>query len=145
MKKKVISIDREKPLYEAVYLFINHHIGTLPVVQERKLVGIVSLHDVLNLTMPEFFHIVRDVKSIRTFGACEDQQPHIEALEQRVYSFMKKPFYVNEDTGLLRAFAFFHEHNVYDIPVVDKAGNLVGIASYVDVGVALMKNWKLSD
>jgi CBS domain-containing protein len=58
---------------------------------------------------------------------------------------MKKPFYVNEDTGLLRAFAFFHEHNVYDIPVVDKAGNLVGIASYVDVGVALMKNWKLSD
>lgn len=48
---------------------------------------------------------------------------------------------MEEDTGLLRAYALMLQQNLHDIPVVSKDGKLVGIASRVDVGVAILSTW----
>ena len=45
--------------------------------------------------------------------------------------------------GLSRAFALLHHHNLTDLPVVDVENCLVGIASRVDVGTAMLKNWEI--
>ena len=50
---------------------------------------------------------------------------------------------VEENCGMLRAYALMVKHNLHDLPVVDTDGALVGIASRVDIGAAILSNWKL--
>ena len=38
----------------------------------------------------------------------------------------------------LRAFDIMNSNDLYDLPVVDDDGRLVGLASRVDVGIALL-------
>ena len=144
MKRNVIFISVNESIRSAVLLLNYHHIGTLPVVDEMKLVGLIDLRDVLNLTMPDFVNLVQELSFIRNFGAFERYKPSSAILDLPVSKIMVKPYSVKITTGLLRAFAFFQEHRIYDIPVVDDGGILVGIASYVDVGTALMVNWDVS-
>ena len=35
-----------------------------------------------------------------------------------------------------------NSYQLYDIPVVDNEGRLVGLASRVDIGTALLENWQ---
>ena len=55
---------------------------------------------------------------------------------------MKPAVTVPVDCGLLRAYSLMLQNNLHDILVVTKAGKLAGIASRVDVGVAILKAWK---
>jgi CBS domain-containing protein len=57
---------------------------------------------------------------------------------------MVPPVSVRPESGLLRAFAIMNSHNWYDLPVVDEDGWLVGLASRVDVGTALLASWRNS-
>jgi CBS domain-containing protein len=41
----------------------------------------------------------------------------------------------------MRAFAIIISHNLKDLPVVDQDGRLVGLASHVDIGTALLARW----
>ena len=54
---------------------------------------------------------------------------------------MRPVITVEEDAGLLRAYALMLQQNLHDIPVVSKDGKLIGIASRVDVGVAILSTW----
>lgn len=48
MSKDVITIKPETTLDEIVHLLVNEKIHTFPVVVDRRIVGVVSRHDVLN-------------------------------------------------------------------------------------------------
>jgi CBS domain-containing protein len=50
---------------------------------------------------------------------------------------------VEEDCGLLRAYALMIQHEMHDLPVVRDDGTLVGIASRVDIGTAILAGWKI--
>jgi CBS-domain-containing membrane protein len=54
---------------------------------------------------------------------------------------MNEAVSVEESSGLLRASALLYKNQLMDIPVVDDQHRLVGIASRVDIGVALLKDW----
>jgi CBS domain-containing protein len=56
---------------------------------------------------------------------------------------MSSPVSVEETTGLLCALALLHKHQVSDLPVVDAENRLLGIASQVDIGTALMSTWNV--
>jgi len=58
---------------------------------------------------------------------------------------MQPAIRVEEDCGLLRAYAFMLQHRILDLPVVDKDGRLVGLASRVDIGVAILSGWQDSN
>jgi CBS domain-containing protein len=48
---------------------------------------------------------------------------------------------VTQDTGLLRVSALMLKHQMHDMPVVSKDGELVGIASRVDIAAAILATW----
>ncbi len=50
MKRDLITVSPETTTLEAVKLMRKHKIGCLPVVREGKIVGIVTLFDILNLS-----------------------------------------------------------------------------------------------
>jgi len=144
MKHDVISISISASISEAATIFVEMHIGTLPVVAEdKRLVGILHISDLLDLIMPSFVRLMEDFDFVKgDFSIFETLLPSSEVSTQPVSSVMAPPVSVLAGSGLLRAFAMMNNYHWYDIPVVDDDSRLVGLASRVDIGTALLANWQ---
>jgi CBS domain-containing protein len=99
------------------------------------------LGDMLNLVMPDFVRLIDDFDFVQDFGAAESRKPSLEVLARPVKQVMQEPVFVEETSGLLRAFALLRQHGLHDLPVVATDGRLVGIVSRVDIGTALLVDW----
>lgn len=140
MKRHVISIQRHETLLSAANLIIKHHIGTLPVIDEHgKLIGILRLRDILNIIMPDFVDLLDNLDFIGTFGALESQLPSKKEWEIPVEKLMEPPISVLNTHSLLYATAIMRQNKITDLPVVNAEKKLIGIASHVDIGTALLK------
>lgn len=145
MKPQVVSIPETATIAEAATIVLEKRIGTLPVVdQDGVLVGVLRLRDLVKLVMPDFIQLVEDFKFVHDFGAVETRLPSNATLSQSVLDIILDPISVEETCGLLRAAAIMYRQNLADILVVSADGKLVGIASHVDIGVALLSTWNIS-
>ena len=142
MKRNVISISESAKIRDAAALFTEHHIGSLPVVNETgHLVGILQLSDLLALVMPDFVLFMEDFDFVGDFGAVETRTPDSETLDKPIKGIMQQDVSIEETSGLLRASAILYQQKLHDLPVVDSGGRLIGIASRVDIGTALVSIW----
>ncbi len=142
MKKHVVSILVTATIREAAAVIVSKHIGLLPVVDKNdKPVGVIGLRDLLTLELPDFVSFMADVDFVHDFGAVETTRPSARTLDKSVKSLMKPAVSVEEDCGLLRAYALMLQHNLHDMLVVSKDGKLMGVASRVDIGVAVLSAW----
>lgn len=143
MKRKVVSIHASATIREAAAIFVEKHIGLLPVIDDRdKPIGVVGLKDLLSLELPDFVNFIADLDFVHDFGAVETTRPAAEVLDQSVQSLIKTVIPVVENEGLLRAYSLMLQYDLHDIPVVSKEGKLVGIASRVDIGTAILSTWE---
>jgi CBS domain-containing protein len=143
MKRNVISIHATASVREAAAVFVKYHIGLLPVVDgENRPIGVVGLRDMLSLELPDFINFIADVDFVHDFGAVETTHPPAEVLDQPIQKLMITPITVDEETGLLRAYSLMLQHHLHDIPVISREGKLVGVASRVDIGVAILSAWE---
>jgi CBS domain-containing protein len=143
MKRNVFSIPSTATIRQAAALVVERRIGLLPVVNEQvKPVGIVRLGDLLSLELPDFFKLLTDLDFVHDFGAVETTRPSPEELDRSVMMLMQPGIFVEETCGLLRAYALMVKHNLHDLLVISEDGALVGIASRVDIGVAILSTWK---
>jgi CBS-domain-containing membrane protein len=146
MKRNVVSIRSTASIREAAAIFVKKHIGLLPVVDDSyKPIGIVSLKDLLSLELPDFVSFIADVDFVHDFGAVETTRPSTHVLDTSVKSLVKPAITVEEEDGLLRAYALMLQHDLHDIVVVSKNGKLSGIASRVDIGTAILSAWEEVD
>jgi CBS domain-containing protein len=142
MKKNVVFIPVKTTIGEAAAVIVEKHVGILPVVDEQgKPVGVVRLSDLLSLEMPDFIHLVADFDFVHDFGAVETTRPEHKLLARPVTSIMQPVMSVEEDSGLLRAYAIMLQNQMYDLPVTTEDGELVGIISLVDIGAAILSMW----
>lgn len=142
MKKNVVSVPVTATIREAAAIIVSKHIGLLPVVDKNeKPVGVIGMRDLLTLELPDFVSFVADVDFVHDFGAVETTRPSARTLDKSVKSLMKPPISVDEECGLLRAYALMLQHNLHDMLVVSKDGKLIGVASRVDIGVAVLSAW----
>jgi CBS domain-containing protein len=142
MKRSVVSIPDTSTIREAAAVFVRAHVGLLPVVdQEKKLVGVVGLRELLALELPDFINFVIDVDFVHDFGAVETRHPTASMLDQSIQILMKPAITVQEDSGLLRAYALMLQQDLHDMPVVSEDGELVGVASRVDIGAKILSAW----
>ena len=142
MKRNVVSIPDTSTVREAAAVFVKEHVGLLPIVdQNNKLIGVVGLRDLLSLELPDFISFIDDLDFVHDFGAVETTHPPAEVLGGSIKTLMKPPITVQEDSGLLRAYALMLQHNLHDMPVVSEDRKLVGMASRVDIGTAIVSAW----
>jgi CBS domain-containing protein len=142
MKRHVVSIPETSTIREAAAVLVKHHIGLLPIVgQNQKLIGVVGLRDLLALELPDFVNFIADVDYVHDFGAVETTRPPAKTLDKSITSLMNPAISVPEDTGLLRVYALMLQHQLHDMPVVSKDNELVGVASRVDIGAAILSAW----
>ncbi len=105
------TIAGDASLHEAVRRLGEKRIGALPVVEDGRIVGIVSERDV--------------IYCLRDHGPA--------ALDQPVSRAMSSPaITVDSETGVLRALALITERRIRHLPVVD-GGKIRGIVSIGDL------------
>lgn len=142
MKRNVVSIPETSTIHEAAAVFVQKHVGLLPVVdKDDKPIGVVGLRHLLSLELPDFINFVADVDFVHDFGAVEASHPPASMLDKSIKTLMMPAVTVHEDSGLLRAYALMLQHDLHDMPVVSKEGKLVGVASRVDIGTAILSAW----
>ncbi len=143
MKRHVYWVSPEHTVLEAARLVAQQSIGTLPVLDERNVViGVVRLQDLLKVFMPDFVTLLDNIDFVHDFGALEAFRPRDlpAAVHLTMRDLMQPAISVRSDAGLLRAFAIMVKHQLQDLPVVDQAGRLVGIASRVDIAAAFLRS-----
>jgi CBS domain-containing protein len=144
MKRQVVSVSPGATVLEAARLVVSRHIGTLPVVDEQgTLIGVVRVQDILDIFMPDFVRLLEDIDFIHDFGVLETLLPKDipDAARLTMRDLMQEPVSVELTCGLLRAFAIMLKHDIRDLPVVNQAGGLVGVASLVDIAVKFLNTW----
>jgi len=144
MKRDVVVIHASSTIREAAASLVDRKVGTLPVVDEAgKLIGILSITDIADIFLPDAVSLIDDIDFVKDFGAIRKPAPRdlkqAETLE--VVDIMEQPVFVDEKCSLLRALSLMEKHDLQDLPVVTKDGHLVGIASRVDIGRAILTNW----
>jgi CBS-domain-containing membrane protein len=143
MKRRVVTVRAATTVQEAVRLVVEEHVGTLPVVDEKGLlIGVVRLQDLLGVFMPDFVPLLDNIDFVRDFGALEQVEPGVtpEVGALTMGELAGPPVAVEEDSGLMHALATIVKRQLQDLPIVDKKGRLVGIASRVDIAVAFLAN-----
>jgi CBS domain-containing protein len=75
MSKPLYMIESEKEILEAAKAMRRHHIKRLGVVYKQKLVGIISISDILAVT-PELFEIVSE-KALIVTGQASSQPKYL--------------------------------------------------------------------
>lgn len=108
---KIETIAAETTLFDAVRRLGAKRIGALPVVEDGRIVGMVSERDV--------------IYSLREHGR--------EALDRPVGEVMSSPaITVDSQTDVLSALALITERRIRHLPVVDR-GEIKGIVSIGDL------------
>ena len=120
MSRSVVTLTPEQTLRDAIELLRSKGIRHLPVVDDSKIVGIVTDRDVKRATPSLLSGIDRDGYE----GVLDTT---------KVRQFMtREPQTVTPNSGLKAAVKIFLDRKVGALPVVDD-GHLVGILSDIDI------------
>lgn len=108
---KVVSVECDTPVREAVRLLAEHRIGSLPVTRGDKVAGIISERDIV-------YCLARDNEAV---------------LDLKVERVMTAPaITVTRDVQVLSALSQMSKRRIRHLPVID-GGRLIGIVSIGDL------------
>ena len=120
MTRSVVTLTQEQTLRDAVELLRSKHIRHLPVVEDSRLIGIVTDRDVKRATPSLLSGVDRD-----EYDRVLD--------ETKIGQIMtREPTTVTPETGLKAAVKIFIERKFGGLPVVS-GGRLVGIVTEIDL------------
>ena len=121
MSKKVVTIDENDSMQDAINLIKQHKINMLPVMKKEKLVGIVtdrdlkkaSASDATTLDVHELLYLISKIK-IKDIMS-------------------KKPVTVPFDFTIEETASILLENDISGAPVVDNDKQLVGVITQADI------------
>jgi CBS domain-containing protein len=138
MSRDPICVKPETPLHEAIKILAERRISGLPVIDEAgKLVGVITETDLMwqetGVTPPAYIMFLDSV--IYLENPTRYERDLHKALGQTVGEVMSKDhlIVVHPDKPLREAAQLMHDKNVRRLPVVDNAGNLMGILTRGDI------------
>ena len=122
MSTRVKTITPKHTLKEILEIFEMYHFHHLPVLEEEKLVGMISSKD---------FHKLRDgIELVRTITIVDVDKVFEKATADKIMTH--NPFTVPPDTLISEVMEIFAREMFHAIPVIEK-GKLIGIVSHHDV------------
>ncbi len=137
MTKNVISCNLETTVAEIAHLLFDRNLTGMPVVDKAgKVVGIVTEYDLMSKNMG--VHIPTYMRLLESLGQSEVGTRIRDELEAILRTTAReimtdKAVTVRPDSTVESAALIFSEQRINPLPVVDKAGMLVGIVSRADI------------
>ncbi len=130
MSSPPITIDANATLPEACELLRKHQIRRLPVLQNGKLVGIVTRGDLRGAQPSEATTL--SVWELNTLLA-----------KLKIKEIMSPdPITIREDATIRDAAQLMIDYKVSGLPVVDKQGDLVGMITESDIFRMVVRSWQ---
>jgi CBS domain-containing protein len=120
MSRSLVTLTPEQTLRDAVELLRSKHIRHLPVVEDSKLIGIVTDRDVKRAT-PSLLS-----------GVDRDEYDRVLDETKIAQIMTREPMTVTPETGLKAAVKIFIDRKVGALPVVS-GSQLVGIITEIDL------------
>ena len=118
MTKTLITVTRDSTLREVQHLMRNNSITGVPVVQQKRLIGIVSMDDIIR--------------------ALDDGY-----IEEKVEKHMSQQLIVlEEDMPISFAISYFDRYRYHRFPVLSKYKEIVGMVTTRDISTRLL--WEIN-
>lgn len=135
MSTDIVSVASTTPIPEVARLMLEHGISGLPVVDGSELVGVVTESDVvsreIDVDVPAFATFL-DAIFVLPWDRHDDELKRV--LATTVSGIMSSPAQTILATATIHEVAdLMFKHHVNPVPVVNEAGQLVGIVSRSDV------------
>lgn len=126
MTPKPITISAKSSLPEAYWRMIDNKVRRLPVVENKKVVGIITIEDLRRADPPKGFGL--DLVKISNM------------LSKMPISIImsKDPLTISPDKTLLEAAQLMLDHEISTLPVIEE-NQLVGIITESDIFRAFVK------
>jgi CBS domain-containing protein len=121
MTKSVVSVSRDMPVSEALAYMVRHGVGGAPVVEEGRVVGVVTTTD---LTAPHPYARETGPFLRRRGGGSEWQVRDL---------MTESPVTASPDEPLVEAVVRMARAHIDRLPVVDRDGRSIGILARDDV------------
>lgn len=119
MTKNPLVMTLNETIGRAGELMTENRIRQLPIVNQGRLLGIVT---------------DRDIRSFLADASLLEPDIRAKALNTRIAEIMTtQPLTLSPDDDLREAVELLVEEKIGGIPVIDEAEGLVGIVTYVDV------------
>lgn len=143
MVKNVVAFKPSDPIHYAAWLLRYKKISGAPVVENKKVVGIVSERDIMqlleekdiriNLFMPSPFDVLE--LPVRTKYRLDEISKLVKNTARMPVArvMTKKVVTVSPDAAVSKAAQIMGDLGINRLPVVDKKGILVGIVTRGDV------------
>lgn len=142
MRTEVFSVPIDTTLVDAMRTMGNHMVGIIPVLDSaRHVKGVLVLDDLLTLFMPSFVQVLHEAEYVHDHDTFKTGAGVSHLLKKPLAELMRPPYFLREDSSLMQAMVFMHNHDVEDVPVVNAADQLVGIVSRVRVGSLFLVDW----
>ncbi|MBD2312533.1 CBS domain-containing protein [Desertifilum sp. FACHB-1129] len=142
MTRDPVVVNPKATLQQAINTLAEHRISGLPVVEEGKLIGVISESDLLwqetGVTPPPYIMLLDSVIFLQN-PATYEKDLH-KAMGLTVAEVMSdRPITIEVDRPLKDAAKLMHERNIRRLPVLDEAGTLVGILTRGDIIRSMVK------
>ncbi len=132
MTRDVIMGSPDLGLLEADALIREHHIRRLPVVENGRLIGIVTHGD------------IREARPSAATSLSTWELNYLLANLTLGKVMTKTPRFISPEATIGEAADIMFTHKISGLPVVDAAGTLVGIITESDIFRMVAHNWKHS-
>jgi CBS domain-containing membrane protein len=121
MSSEVATIQLGQPLSDVRKLMCNSHIHHVPVVEGKKLVGLISFTDLMKI------NLLISGADERSVDAILDQQCTIRDIMTTNLTTINNTDTVRQAADLLSHGGF------HSLPVIDKEGEVIGIVTSTDL------------
>lgn len=140
MTRDVITVRPSAGLREIYGILCEKNIGGVPVADsERKLLGMVTKTELIDVLIPDYFDMIGDFLFIDDLGALEEKLEAMPSLELFIAEdlMVRNVISINENASLMKAPVLMNKYNVRRLPVVNNDNKLVGVITRMDVCKAL--------
>lgn len=128
MSKRVVSVTPDDQLSLIHHLFKETGFHHLVVIEDTKLVGIISDRDLFKALSPNL-------------GTPGETPKDLATLKKRAHQVMsREPITLKADDSVYAAVDLFNENPISSIPIVDEEKTPVGIVSWRDILKVIAKN-----
>ncbi|MCG0275968.1 MAG: CBS domain-containing protein [Thermosediminibacteraceae bacterium] len=138
MTTNVLTVTPDTTLNEVINLLSENKINALPVVdQNMKILGIITINDIIRRCLPSYLDILEDCFFLLDSGKFNSQAKNLKKI--KVSEVMQKAYCIEEETEMVQAAAIMIKKNTRHL-LVQKEGRLRGIISKIDIIRAIAKN-----
>ncbi len=139
MQKVVTTVSPNEPVRKVIKIIFNLGFTAVPVVEKKKLVGIVTEQDVLQKLFPSVSDFMQDIVASRNFDAMEANMSHLMNLPIKEI-MTPDAITLTPDAPLMKAQSTMLLRGCSHIPIISADKTFLGLISQGDIFRTLVEN-----